>query len=138
MAGITFDVYAKEDVISADGLGTVYYEKDALVATIKTNDKGVASIDELHIGKYYLVETTTLDGFILDSTPKLTYKDPEKDIIKGTIYLNKKCKVFASRQDIFHLDTPKRVFIFKCKKQNDIVSWISAIKDCIKKYGKEE
>ena len=76
--------------------------------------------------------------FILDSTPKLTYKDPEKDIIKGTIYLNKKCKVFASRQDIFHLDTPKRVFIFKCKKQNDIVSWISAIKDCIKKYGKEE
>ena len=76
--------------------------------------------------------------FILDSTPKLSYKHNEKDTVKTNIYLNKKCRVFASRQDIFHLDTPQRVFIFKCKQQSDIVSWISAIKDCIKKYGKEE
>ena len=76
--------------------------------------------------------------FILDSTPKLSYKHNEKDVVKSNIYLSKKCRVFASRQDIFHLDTPQRVYIFKCKKQNDIVSWISAIKDCIKKYGKDE
>lgn len=97
MAGITFDVYAKEDVISADGLGTVYYEKDALVATIKTNDKGVASLDDLPLGKYYLVETATLDGFILDSTPidaDLSYIDQDTPIVyAGDHVFNERQKV---------------------------------------------
>ena len=74
---------------------------------------------------------------ILDSTPKITYKEPEKDVVKGVIYLNKKCRVYASRQDIFNLETPKDVFKFKCK-QNDIVVWINAIKESIKVYGKDE
>ena len=74
---------------------------------------------------------------ILDSTPKITYKEPEKDVVKGIIYLNKKCRVYASRQDIFNLETPKDVFKFKCK-QNDIVVWINAIKESIKVYGKNE
>ena len=73
---------------------------------------------------------------ILDSTPKITYKEPEKDVIKGIIYLNKKCKVYASRQDIFNLDTPKGVYKFKSKFNDEIALWINAIKDCIKKYGK--
>lgn len=73
---------------------------------------------------------------ILDNTPKITYKDPEKDIVKGTIYLNNKCRVYAVRHDIFNLDTTHRVFKFKCK-QNDLISWIDAIKDCIKNYDKE-
>ena len=75
--------------------------------------------------------------FILDSTPKITYKEVDKDAIKGVIYLNKKCKVYASRQDIFNLETPKEVYKFKCK-QNDMGLWINAIKDCIKTYGKDE
>ena len=74
---------------------------------------------------------------ILDNTPKITYKDPEKDIVKGIIYLNKKCKVYAVRQDIFNLETPKGVYKFK-SKDNDNVLWISAIKDSIKNYGKDE
>ena len=73
---------------------------------------------------------------ILDNTPKITYKDPEKDIVKGVIYLNNKCRVYATRHDIFNLDTTHRVFKFKCK-QNDLISWIDAIKDCIKNYAKE-
>jgi 3-phosphoinositide dependent protein kinase-1 len=73
---------------------------------------------------------------ILDNSPKITYKDPEKDIVKGVIYLNNKCRVYATRHDIFNLDTTHRVFKFKCK-QNDMISWIDAIKDCIKNYGKE-
>jgi len=73
---------------------------------------------------------------ILDNTPKITYKEPEKDIVKGVIYLNSKCRVYATRHDIFNLDTTHRVFKFKCK-QNDLISWIDAIKDCIKNYAKE-
>ena len=74
---------------------------------------------------------------ILDNTPKITYREPDKTIVKGIIYLNKKCKVYAVRQDIFNLETPKGIYKFKCK-ENDIVLWISAIKDSIKKYGKDE
>ena len=74
---------------------------------------------------------------ILDNTPKITYKDPEKNIVKGIIYLNKKCKVYAVRQDIFNLETPKGIYKFKCK-ENDLVLWISEINDSIKNYGKDE
>ena len=77
VAGVTFDVYAKEDIVSADGLGTVYHKAGDKVATIVTNDKGIARIDDLPLGKYYLVETKTLDGFVLDDTPI------DADIIKG-------------------------------------------------------
>ena len=73
---------------------------------------------------------------ILDSSPKITYKELEKNAVKGIIYLNKKCKVYASRQDIFNLDTPKGVYKFKSKFNGEIALWINAIKDCIKKYGK--
>ncbi len=91
MAGVTFEVYAKEDIMSPDGLDTIYYKKDALVATLITNDKGVVSIDKLPLGKYYLIETATLDGFMLDSTPKdadLSYVDQNTSIVYAgdTIY----------------------------------------------------
>ena len=69
LAGVTFDVYAKEDIVSADGLDTVYHKAGDKVATIVTNDKGIARIDDLPLGKYYLVETKTIDGFVLDDTP---------------------------------------------------------------------
>ena len=68
LAGVTFDVYAKEDIVSADGLDTVYHKAGDKVATIVTNDKGIARIDDLPLGKYYLVETKTIDGFVLDDT----------------------------------------------------------------------
>ena len=54
---------------------------------------------------------------ILDNTPRITYKEPDKDAIKGIIDLNKKCKVYISRQDIFVLDTPKGEYKFKSKKK---------------------
>ena len=69
LAGVTFDVYAKEDIVSADGLDTVYHKAGDKVATIVTNDKGIARIDDLPLGRYYLVETKTIDGFVLDDTP---------------------------------------------------------------------
>ena len=68
LAGVTFDVYAKEDIVSADGLDTVYHKAGDKVATIVTNDKGIARIDDLPLGKYYLVETKTIDGFVLADT----------------------------------------------------------------------
>lgn len=45
LARVTFEVYAAEDIVSSDGLDTVYFEKDELVATIVTDDNGIASIE---------------------------------------------------------------------------------------------
>lgn len=63
LAGVTFDVYAKEDIVSADGLDTVYHKAGDKVATIVTNDKGIARIDDLplgytvkRIGKYHTLK----------------------------------------------------------------------------------
>jgi len=100
MAGVTFEVYAKEDIVSPDGIDTVYYEKDELVATLVTNDKGVAFIDKLPLGKYYLVETDTLEGFMLDSTPidaDLSYMDQDTPIVyAGDHIFNERQKVEIS------------------------------------------
>ena len=83
--------------MSADGLGTVYHKAGDKVATIVTNDKGIARIDDLPLGKYYLVETKTLDGFVLDDTPidaDLSYIDQNtKVVFAGMDVTNERQKV---------------------------------------------
>ena len=84
LAGVEFEVYAAEDIVSPDGLDTIYYEADELVATIVTDEKGFASIENLPLGKYYLVETKTLEGFVLDDTPieaDLSYIDQDTKVV---------------------------------------------------------
>lgn len=97
LAGVTFEVYAAEDIVSPDGLDTIYYEKDALVAEIVTNDKGIAMINDLPLGKYYLVETKTIEGFVLDETPimaDLSYIDQNTKVVyAGMDVTNERQKV---------------------------------------------
>lgn len=97
LAGVTFEIYAAEDITSHDGLNTVYYAKDALVAELVTNDKGIASIENLPLGKYYLVETKTLEGFVLDSEPimaDLSYVNQHTEVVyAGMDVINERQKV---------------------------------------------
>lgn len=97
LAGVTFEVYAAEDIMSADDLGRVYYEKDALVATIVTDEKGFAVVEDLPLGKYYVKETAAIDGFVLDETPMeadLSYIDQETEVIyAGMCLTNERQKV---------------------------------------------
>lgn len=97
LAGVTFEVYAAEDIVSPDGLDTIYYEKDELVDTIMTNDKGIAMIENLPLGKYYLAETKTLEGFVLDPTPidaDVSYIDQyTKVVYAGMSMTNERQKV---------------------------------------------
>ncbi len=77
---VTFEVYALEDVKSADGESEDYYKKDELVATITTDDTGIAKISGLPLGKYYVKEKVTVEGFVLDDEAReidLTYRDQD-------------------------------------------------------------
>lgn len=61
LENITFDIYAVEDIYSGDG--TKLYSKDELISKEITNKDGNISVF-LPIGKYYVIETTFLDGYI--------------------------------------------------------------------------
>ena len=77
---VTFEVYALEDVKSADGESEDYYKKDELVATITTDDTGIAKVLGLPLGKYYVKEKATVDGFVLDDETReidLTYRNQD-------------------------------------------------------------
>ena len=97
LAGVTFKVYAAEDIASPDGFGMIYYEKDQLVGEITTNDKGIAALEKLPLGKYYLVETNTLEGFVLKQEPMeadLSYVDQDTKVVyAGMNVTNERQKV---------------------------------------------
>src|SRR5574344_1751632 len=66
LSGVTFEIYAEEDIKSADG-NHLYYEKGTKVDTITTDKNGYAISKKLSLGKYYLIEVKTQDEYVLDS-----------------------------------------------------------------------
>ena len=72
---------------------------------------------------------------ILDSTPKLVYIDPDKNIIKGEIILDKNFKITHINDNIFDILSPKRSFRFKATNGDSLV-WEKTINDAIKEYAK--
>lgn len=78
LEGVVFEIYADEDITTPDG--TLRYSKDTLVDTITTNSEGKATSVNLYLGKYRVVETQTLAGYVLNTEPssvELTYAGQE-------------------------------------------------------------
>lgn len=65
LSNVTFEIYAEEDIKSADG-NHIYYNKGDLVDTITTDKNGYAISKKLPLGKYYFVEVKTQDDYVLD------------------------------------------------------------------------
>jgi len=61
---IKFNLYADEDIKSADG-NYLYYNKGDLVETLTTKN-GYAISKKIPLGKYFLVEVETKDNYILN------------------------------------------------------------------------
>lgn len=97
---VTFDVYASEDIKAADGESNDYYLKDELVATITTDETGYARLENLPLGKYYVKEKETAEGFVLDGEIReidLTYRDQNTaEVTFSTDWLNNRQKVEVS------------------------------------------
>ena len=81
---VSFNVYAAEDIKAADGVSENYYTKDQLVGTITTDGTGIAELDNLPLGKYYIIEKETSYGYVLDDEPRyvdLTYRDQDTPVV---------------------------------------------------------
>ena len=81
---VVFEVYALEDIKAADGESEDYYKKDELIAAITTDDSGIAKLDNLPLGKYYVKEKETAEGYVLDGEIRgidLTYRDQDTAVV---------------------------------------------------------
>ena len=77
---VTFEVFALEDIQAADGESEDYYKKDELIATITTDETGIAKLSDLPLGRYYVKEKETAEGYVLDDEIReidLTYVDQD-------------------------------------------------------------
>lgn len=84
LTDITFEIYAAEDIKAADGVSGDYYKADELVATVTTDELGIAKVENLPVGKYYVVEVGTAYGYVLDDEPRyvnLTYRDQDTPVV---------------------------------------------------------
>lgn len=82
--GVKFNIYASEDILSADK-NYLYYHAGDLVDAIISNDEGYAISKKLPLGKYYIVEVETKDGYVLDSE-KHYFTLTEKDNMTSIVY----------------------------------------------------
>lgn len=84
LTDVTFNVYAAEAIRAADGVSADYYAADELVGSITTNGNGIAQMDNLPLGRYYIVEKETAHGYVLDNEPRyvdLTYRDQDTPLV---------------------------------------------------------
>lgn len=81
---VVFNIYAAEDIKTADGQH-LYYSKGDLVDTITTDKNGYAISKKLPLGKYYLVEIKTNANYILD-TEKYYFELTEVDNKTAVVY----------------------------------------------------
>ena len=98
LAGAVFQLIAAEDIYTPDHqkdengkrtlemINGVPTSAGAVVATLTTDENGEASIEDLPLGKYQVVEIEAPKGFVLCEEPfpvELTYKDDHTDVVYG-------------------------------------------------------
>ena len=93
LAGAVFEVYAAEDIYTADfqtdgeGNRCLEYASGSLVCTVTTDGNGEAVVEDLPLGTYEAVEVTAPEGFVLNKaaqTVTFAYKDQDTPVISQT------------------------------------------------------
>ncbi len=98
LAGAIFNIIAVEDIYTPDHqtdedgnrilevIGGVPASKGAIVATLTTDEKGEASLDNLPLGKYQVVEVQPPSGFAICEEPvevSISYEDEHTEVVYG-------------------------------------------------------
>lgn len=77
--GFEYSLYANKDIL--DNKGNIVFKKDELISKNITNNTGNIIFKNLNIGEYKIIETKTLDGYIVDEKEYIVIIN-EKDKIK--------------------------------------------------------
>lgn len=112
LVGAVFQLIAAEDIYTPDHqkdengkrtlemINGVPASAGAVVATLTTDENGEASMEDLPLGKYQVVEIEAPKGFVLCEEPfpvELTYKDDHTDVVYGNAdYVNERVKTKLS------------------------------------------
>lgn len=98
LSGATYQVIAAEDIYTGDG--TLRVAAGTVVADMTTNGDGVATTDELYLGKYRVVETEAPFGYTLNEEEQiveLTYAGQEISLTTSSAsYVNDRQKLELS------------------------------------------
>lgn len=104
--GAEFALYAKDTIYSPDGMKdekgnlVIRYDKDDLVAELRTDKDGKAVVNNLPLGSYYLKETKAGEHFVLNTEMKeftLTAEDDTQAVVyEGVSYKNERQKIEAT------------------------------------------
>ena len=102
LPGALFGVYAKEDIYAPDNSGALLYAKDSRVGDTfsETDENGLAFVENLPLGKYYIKEARAPEGYIhsyVIADFSIDYVNDKEDnaiVDAGTInYENERVKV---------------------------------------------
>lgn len=112
LAGAVFQLIAAEDIYTPDHqkdengkrtlemINGVPASAGAVVATLTTDENGEASMEDLPLGKYQVVEIEAPKGFVLCEEPfpvEFTYKDDHTDVVYGNAdFVNERVKTKLS------------------------------------------
>ena len=103
LAGAVFEVYAAEDIYTADhqkdenGNRYLEYAKDTLVATVTTDETGSAVVENLPLGKYRVEEKKTPEGYTWNAKGEevtFTYAGQDTPVVDEEVtFTNERQKV---------------------------------------------
>ena len=111
LSGAVFDLYAAEDIYTADaqkdeqGNRILEYAEGTKVATLTTDWEGKASVSDLPLGTYELVEITAPEGFVKNPEPQnvtFKYEDQNTPVIEQEVLLKnerQKAKISVVKRD---------------------------------------
>lgn len=97
-----FGIYANEDIV--DSQNNVIYKKYELVDTIKTNEEGVAILDNVLFGKYFITELESNLNNMIDSE-RYYFEITPDDLVDGEIIEQLKFQNFLAKGKLIFTKT---------------------------------
>lgn len=137
LKGVIFEIYTNEDIYLPSGV--LYKAAGELVEVAVTGEDGIAVSSELPLGSYSIVEKSTADGYMLDTTKyvvDLTYIDQNTPIVSEMIELtNARQKLHISLDKKMELD--EKYGIGNKNEITDVKFGIFAAEDLIANNGEK-
>ncbi len=111
LAGVEFELFADENITNVDGSIT-YYTKDQKIRSIITDEDGIGRIDNLKLGRYYLKEFATPNGYLANDK-KYTFSIDFVDANTETILVD--------LGEIINYEPTGKITVTKTNKNGDKV-----------------